>query len=181
MSTQEQVEIPGSRIASRLEAVMESLPKEGYKAAVSVGIVDRILAILNDVRDIAKKIVCVAQHKGGCKKGYCNSNCGGLFLQVNDEEVIVAKHSSNPFSARLSAGKLEIASKSVRIVLEGRVLRVGINGGEGYIWTDVDLGNASELFENSYTVKYALRKIGSPIIRARAALKYCMALSAITC
>lgn len=181
MSTQEQLVIPGANLASRLEAVMESLPKEGYKAAVAVGIVDRALTILNEVRDLATKIICVSQHKGGCKGGYCDSKCGGLFLEKVGDEVIVAKYGSNPFSAKLAPGKLEMGVKNARMVLEGSTLKVGVQGGEGYVWTTIDLTDANEIFENSYTIKYVLRKVGGPLIKARIALKYCMALSAITC
>lgn len=181
MSAQEQIMIPGRTLASRLEGIVDSLPKEGYKAAVAVGVVERSLELLNEVRDLASKVACVARSKGGCKGEFCDAKCGGLFLERVEDEIVLAKHGSNPFSARLAPGRLEVKVRDARLVLEGSEAKAGISGVNGIVWTTIDLSDVDSIFENNYTLKYVLRRVGIPLIRARTAIQYCMAMSAITC
>ncbi len=169
-------------LTSRLEAIMSQLPKEGYKAAVVVGLVERVIEILNEIRDIASKIQCIADNKGTCtKSGVCYSDCGGLFLEKHGDKIIISKYINNIFSIVLEPGKLEAKVKDARIILEGGKLSFATIGEQGYAWDNVDLSNMEEVFNKNYSIKYILRKIGKPLMQARRALKTCATASAIVC
>lgn len=181
MSAQGQLQIPGARLASRLESIIDSLPKEGFKAAVALGVVDRVSTLLGEVREVASKVACLSQHKGVCRGSYCEAGCGGLFLEAVGEEMVLARPGPSPFAARLSSSKMEVEVKGARLILDGSTLHAGVRSGDGYTWVTVDLTDADSVYQESYTVKYVLKRVGAPLIKARTALKGCMALAAITC
>lgn len=178
MSMQRQL---GQQLVNRLEAIIGALPKEGYKAAVAVGVADSILTLVNEARELASKIECLGSHKGKCSQEFCDSSCGGLFLGNTGELTIIAKYSSNPFAVKLGNSIFEADVQGAKLVLEGSTVKAGIIGEKGYVWETVDLSNMDEVYEKSYTLKYVLRKVGKPVLLARTALRYCMIQSAVSC
>ncbi len=178
MSAHRKYEAQG--LKARLEAVIEQLPKEGYKAAVVVGLAGRILEIVEKTETIASKIDCIARGKGGCEKRLCNPKCGKIFLETNDK-AIIAKYNNNVFSAIIEQNRVEIRTKHARVVIEPRQIQYYIMGKNGLIQDSISLNDPDELFLKNYSVKYALKNIGRNLERALIALRTCAAISAIAC
>jgi len=168
-------------LIKKLDSVIESLPKEGYKAAVAIGVVDSIRNLVSKVVELSSKIECVAKAKGSCKEEYCDPNCARLFLEKFPEGLIVGKYKSNAFSAKLYPDRLDIATKGVRLVVDGNTARIGRIGPEGYVWETVNLSDVQDLYLKNYSIKYAARRVGKPVRASLDAIQKCALQNAIVC
>ena len=179
----EQITVPDLKpIASRLETIMEQSPKEGYKAAIVIGVLGRIMELIAEIRDLAEKIKCIAENKGTCMKtGICLAGCGGLFIEQEDSGLILSKYSRNSFSIIFNNFKIEIKLEGTRLIIEGGKLKYAIVSGNSYLWDEVDLSDPAEIYNKNYSIKYATRSLGKRIMLARYALTRCAASSAIAC
>jgi len=170
-----------SPLMKKLDSVIETLPKEGYKAAVAIGVVDSVRNLVSKVEELASKIECVASAKGSCKDEYCDPGCARLFLEKTPEGLIISKFRSNAFSAKLSPDRLEIGVKGVKLVIEGSTVKVGRIGANGYVWETINLGDVQDVYLKNYTIKYAARRVGKPVRVALDAIQKCALRNAIVC
>ncbi len=166
---------------SLLDNIIERMPKEGYMASVVLGVLEAIRGVLRDIGVIEKKIVCIATAKDSCKNQLCDPGCGGIVkIEFNSTSTIV-KQKNNPFSIRVSNGLIEIGSKMAKIRLEGNVMEISLPSGESLERTRIDLSDRDQVYENVYTIKYAMKTIISPLRKSIAILNNCARNRAIVC
>jgi len=171
-----------SLLASRLEEILEELPKEGYKAAVVVGLVGRVIELVNKTVEAARKAKCLGEGKGSCLKGgLCLARCGGIYVSETEGKVTIAKYSRNAFTAVIENNKVELKVDDARVIVEPRTLTFGILGGKGFVWDSAQLNDPDDLYSKNYSIKYALRKTGRPVEKSLEAMSMCAASSAIVC
>ncbi len=174
----------GSALMRRLEAIIESLPKEGYKAAVVVGLVGRILSLVEEVNELARLGKCIAEAKGACneKTGLCDPKCGGIIVLSGEDGVVVSKYKNNAFSAKASNTSVSIATKETKMTIEGGLLTLSLPTPSGdYMTISIDLSDPGQVYENNYSIKYVIRRIGKPLRASQLALRTCASSRAIVC
>jgi hypothetical protein len=170
------------KLLARLEDIMEQLPKEGYKAAVVVGLVGRVIELVDKSRQLARKAKCLGENKGSClRTGLCLTDCGGVYVRELEDQTIIGKFSRNTFTTIIGNDRVEFKVKDARLIVEPRTVTYAIIGKEGLIWEEDRLTDLEDLYAKNYSLKYVLRKVGRPLEKALEAVSTCAAASAIVC
>ena len=164
-----------------IEGIMERSPKEGYMASVVLGVLEAIKEILNDIESARRKIECIAASKDTCKQALCDPKCGGLLKIESGNGVVIVKHKNNPFSIRISDGRVEIINRRAKVTLDRNTLNIVLQSSEGGESIDIDLSEFESVYKNVYTIKYALKTIIGPLRKAIYTLNSCAKAQALVC
>ena len=175
---------PVAGIVSRLESVIDQLPKEGYKASVAIGAVASIISLVESVSNLVSLVKCIGTSKGTCSGNgvrKCDPTCARIYLEEVGGEIIVHKAKSNVFSAKISPGEITVARQGVKITTNGSNIAVAIQAGSDYYEITVPLNDADEIYKENYTIKYALKRVAAAVRVAVSDLRMCAARNAIVC
>ncbi|MCE4624434.1 MAG: hypothetical protein F7C35_01030 [Desulfurococcales archaeon] len=166
-----------SAVVSRIESIMESLPKEGAKAAVALGIVERVKELAELASKAVNMIECLAQARGFCRESLCTPNCGGIFL-TRDGGIHINKIRSNASGITINDEGVLIGVKDAKLMIrpDGTVqLQIpGLN-------ETVDLKNVEDVYSKSHLLKYVVRKVGRSVDVIFEDLTLCARQSAVVC
>ena len=166
---------------SRLDSIIEGAPKEGYKAAVVLGVINSVRTLVEDLEGLAKRIRCVAEAKGGCKDGFCRPGCGGLVLQASGEGLVMGKYKGNAFGAVVGPDGVEVRVDDAKMRLTGVELVLQFPAGEGWASKTVRLDDYDNVYQNSYAIKYVMKKLARPVRKSMEAISECGKRQAIVC
>jgi hypothetical protein len=168
-----------SAVASRLDSVIEAVPKEGYKAAVVLGIVERIRELADLAVKSQKLVECLGSSRGYCKEALCSPNCARIYMFKEGDTVRIGK-------VRGNASGIAITSSSIRLAAKGYSLSIGSNGIVSIsipagITEQINLRDINDTFKKSYELKHVIRKVGAPLEVIVNDLQSCARASAIVC
>ncbi len=175
---------PLARITQALDEAIDSLPKEGLRAAVAIGLVSSIREMVERIGDIAKYAECIAVAKDACRgngERFCDPKCARIYLVKKDDGTLVYKSVSNVFSATIAPGELVARAKNVYVKVYPGKVEAGIIGTEGYEPLEASLTDANDLYKKSYNIKYAVNRVMRSLRVAADDLKACAARQAIVC
>lgn len=175
---------PLARVIQALDEAIDSLPKEGLRAAVAVGLVSSVREMVERIGDVMRLSECIAVAKEACRgdgERFCNPSCAKIYLVKTGEEVLVYKSISNVFSARASPGEVIAKAKNVYVKVSQGKVEAGIMGVEGYEPIEAVLTDANDLYKKSYSIKYAVNRIMRSLRVAAEDLRACAARQAIVC
>ena len=175
---------PLARIVQALDEAIDSLPKEGLRAAIAVGIVSSLREMIERIGDITRLAECIAVAKDSCRgdgERLCDPKCARIYLARRGEDAIVYKSVSNVFSARISPGEVVARAKNVYVKIVPGKVEAGIVGAEGYEPIEASLTDANELYKKSYSIKYAVNRIMRSLRVASEDLRICAVRQAIVC
>jgi hypothetical protein len=168
-----------SAIVSRLDAVLDALPKEGMKAAVVLGIVERIRELADLAVRAQKLVECLGSSRGYCRGLLCNPNCARIYMVREGDTVRIGKFRSNAAGIAISPGAVKISTKGYSLEIRGDGTAViSIPGG---IVEGINLREVDEAYKSSYKLKYVVRRVGSPLEVIVGDLQACARASAIVC
>lgn len=166
---------------SRLDGIIERAPKEGYKAAVVLGVINSVRTLIEDLDSLVEKIKCVSDAKGGCRDGLCRPSCGGLTLIEAGDSVVVEKYRGNAFGATLGVDGVEVKVKDARLRLAGSEIELYFPSGDEWVSKTVNLEDYEAVYENSYAVKYVMKRLARPVRKSLEAINGCSKMQAIVC
>ena len=84
-------------LIARIDAVLENAPKVGYKASMIRGYINSVRNLMADLKELLKKIDCIGETKGFCRKEGCFIDCSKSFKTTSNGKIILGKYSSNAF------------------------------------------------------------------------------------
>jgi len=172
--------MPGIKVGI-LDNIIERAPKEGYKSAVVLGLINSLRNTLIDLNNLVEKVQCLGQATGGCKDSYCNSSCSGITLTKYGDTIIVTSYKDNAFGATISGESVIIRTKSMRITVSGTLLKIEYPSKDGWIVREVELNRYDDVYNNGYDIKYALKNVSKPIKKSLMAIATCSRSKAIPC
>ncbi len=165
-------------VLRQLERALDSMPKEGMKAAIAQGILERVKEIVEEALADVNRIECVASGRGICKETYCNPKCGNIFLIREGDRRIISKVGSNAIG-------IEIANERVSFKLENVKMNVTSSDIEIVYYNNyidkINYDDFNDLYVNNYTIKYTMRRIGKPLSVITADLLNCAKQNALVC
>jgi hypothetical protein len=165
-------------VVSRLETIIEGMPKEGYKAAVVQGVIERIRE-LAELSVRAKSLIeCLGASKGYCKENICVPACARIYMIKENDTTYISK--------TLNAAGITIMPDQIRISVKDFSLQIGSDGVLTYsipggIKETVNLKDLDEVYKKSYTIKMVVRKVGRKVDLIISDLQNCARMSAIVC
>ncbi|MCE4628123.1 MAG: hypothetical protein F7C34_03120 [Desulfurococcales archaeon] len=146
-----------SVVETRLASLIEQMPKEGYKAAVVQGVVERIREIVDAALNASKLIECLGQAKGACKESFCNPACARIYMIRDGDRVRIGKFMSNPIGIEIEPGLVVFTTRNARLeVRSDGVVRAKLLG----LDETVRLSDVDEVFKHSYLIKRVVREVG---------------------
>jgi len=166
-------------LTRKLEAVLEAMPKEGLKAAVAGGVLERVREMVEEAYTDVKLAECVASGRGSIKGNVVDPKCGGIRLVRHGDETIIGKVGSNAIGVRATNNSVEFKISDIKLIVNSEgLIEIEYLGGyrEQINYTDLDM-----LYKYNYNVKYAIRKIGKRFSVIRNDLQACARQSALVC
>ncbi len=170
---------PAPAVVSRLESALNALPKEGMKAAVVLGVVERVKEMIDEAIKINHYIKCLSNARGYCKNNFCNPNCAHIYSEEKENTTTIGKYKNTPLGIEITPETTTFRTKELSLIIDntGRIT-VQYSGGHQITVTASKL---DEVYDNSYTIKYAIRKIGKPLRIMLEDLVNCAKANAIVC
>jgi len=167
-----------SVVETRLASLIEQMPKEGIKAAVAQGIVERIREIVEAAQTAVKLVECLGNAKGSCKSEYCDPVCSRIFLVRQGDVVRLGKYRSNTIGVAIEPGRVEFATRDAKLIVESNgTVQARLLGLE----ETVDLSDVDEVYKNSYLLKRVIREVGGRIDVVVDDLRKCARQMALVC
>ncbi|MCE4601973.1 MAG: hypothetical protein F7B18_02190 [Desulfurococcales archaeon] len=166
---------------SRLDNIIEGAPKEGYKAAVVLGVINSVRTLVEDLDELARKIKCIAEARERCKDGFCRPGCGGLVADSSGGSLVLGKYKGNTFGAIMGSDGVEVRVNDAKMRLTGVELELYFPAGEGWTSRTVRLDDYDAVYQNSYAIKYVMKKLSRPVRKSIEAISECGKRQAIVC
>lgn len=167
-----------SVVETRLASIIEQMPKEGYKAAVAQGIIERIREIVDAALNASKLIECIGQAKGTCKESFCNPACARIYMIREGDRVRIGKFQSNPVGIEIEPGAVIFSTRNAKLeVRSDGVVRAKLLGFD----ETVKLSDVDEVFKHSYLIKRVVREVGRRTDIVVQDLRSCALRMALVC
>ena len=177
--------MPAERLVSRLEEIVDRLPKEGLAASKVVGLVSRLAQLASTVDTVISKAKCVAEARGGKKEARGVSlyatGCAGIHASEEDGVLRLWKVGSHAFAARLAGLEASVEDELVGITVTPEEVRVRIVSGDGKTEETVKLSDVATIYSGYQMISYVLKKLESHLRAAERDLAACERASAIQC
>jgi len=165
-------------VASRLETIMDRVPREGAKAAVALGIIERVREIVDAAMTAVKLAECVGAAKGTCKETFCDPACARIFMVKEGETIRIGKYRSNTLGVTIEQGRVIFATSKAKLIVDSsgtvEVYLVGIN-------ENINISDVNDVYRKSYMLKRAIREVGGRIDVIVSDLRSCARANAIVC
>ncbi|MEB3789745.1 MAG: hypothetical protein GSR72_07645 [Desulfurococcales archaeon] len=166
-------------IVSRLESILDAMPKEGMRAAIVQGVVERVKEMIEEALKAQNYITCLANARGYCKENYCNPKCSHIYMDKTENATIIGKFYNNPIGIELKADQAAFKTQDIKMtVASNGTITVEYPNGEK---VTIETTNMNSVYKNNYIIKYAIRKIGRPLRILLEDLVKCARENAIVC
>ena len=172
-------------LLERLENLRERLPSEGRVAGKATSVITRLILLGEFIDETVNKAICLGKTREGCKTEngteVCITGCAGIYASREEGTLRIWKTRSNVFSAELSTSELRINSEDYTIRANAERLYITIPADGSKETIEIDLRDASSIFNNYQLISYALKNLERLIYKARENLEQCIKSSRIAC
>jgi hypothetical protein len=172
--------MPGEALIDYYEALIERMPKTGLAAARAVGLLSRIVSLVEAVRRAISTAGCIAERSRGCKplRGKpCVTGCASIVTAPD----AVWKYKSNPFTARLTDSALILATEELEMTIDRGSALIKLPSVEGKKEFKIDLTNVDGIMSEYYTIMYTLKRLEEPLRKALENLSRCSREKQLAC
>ncbi len=166
-------------LTRKLEAALEVLPKEGLKAAIAGGVLERVREMVEEAYTDVKLAECVASGRGSIKDNIVDPKCGGIRLVKHGDEAFIGKVGSNAIGVRTAGDSVEFKISDIKLIVNSEgLIEIEYLGGyrDRINYTDLNI-----LYKYNYNIKYAIRKIGKRFSVIKNDLQACARQNALVC
>ncbi len=172
--------MPGEQVVSYYEALIERMPKTGLAAARAVGLISRIVALVESFDSLIARASCVAERSRGCRPSEgkpCSTGCASIVVAPN----AIWKYHSSAFSAVALDSTLRISTKNAGLVIERGRAVVELPSGDSKVKIEIDLSSVDGIMREYYTMMYALKAVEAPLRKAAGNLARCSKEKQLAC
>ena len=166
-----------SVVVRRIDAILDSLPTEGKKAAMLRGVITSIGLLVETAQRAVEMINCLGQARGVCSETYCNPSCARIYLVKNGGTHII-KIGGNAMGVHIDDYSVRVTAEDREVeVRSDGTLRLRIPGLE----EEINLADQDETFREIYLIRYVLKPTRRALENIVENLRRCALANAIVC
>jgi len=172
--------MPGEALIDYYEALIGRMPKSGLAAARAVGLLSRIVSLVEAVQRTIGMASCIAERSRECRPAQekpCITGCASIIVAPNT----VWKYKSNPFIARLRDSTLILATEELEVAIDRGNAFIKMPSVEGRREFEVDLTSVNGIMSEYYTIMYSLKHLEEPLRKALESLSRCSREKQLAC